>query len=61
MPEIVIAEDDAIGVMKSNAEDSVRSLWNLCSSITLTRSEVVCFTQAKLTFTLVSASLLSLL
>ena len=57
MTEVVIAEDDGIGSMESN-EESVRSLWKFCNSITLPRSEVVFFTQATLIFILVIASLL---
>ena len=59
MTEVVIAEHDCIGIMKSNDEESVRSLWKFCKSITITllRSEVVFFTQATLIFILVIASL----
>ena len=57
MTEVVIAEDDGIGSMESNEEDSVGSLWKFCNSITLPRSEVF-FTQATLVFILVIASLL---
>ena len=57
MTEVVIAEDDGIVSMESNEEDSVRSLWKFCNSITLPRSEVVFFTQATLIFILVIASL----
>ena len=53
MTEVVIAEDDGLGSMESNEEDSVRSLWKFCNSITLPRSEVVFFTQATLIFILV--------
>ena len=60
MTEVVIAEDDGIGSMESNEENSVRSLWKFCNSITLPRSEVVFFTQATLIFILVIASLLKL-
>ena len=60
MTDIVIAEDDGIGSMGSNEENSVRSLWKFCNSITLPRSEVVFFTQALLIFILVVASLLKL-
>ena len=60
MTEVVIDEDDGIGTMESNEEDSVRSLWKFCNSITLPRSEVVFFTQATLIFILVIASLLKL-
>ena len=56
MTEVVIAEDDGIGSMESNEEDSVRSLWKFCNSKTLPRSEVVFFTQATLIFILVIAS-----
>ena len=60
MSEVVIAEDDGIGSMESNEENSVKSLWKFCNSITLPRSEVVFFTQATLIFILVIASLLKL-
>ena len=60
MTEVDIAEDDGICSMESNEEDSVRSLWKFCSSITLPRSEVVFFTQATLIFSLVIANLLKL-
>ena len=43
MTEAVIAEDDGIDSMESNEEESVRSLWKFCNSITLPRSEVVVF------------------
>ena len=56
----VDAEDDGIGSMESNKEDSVRSLWKFCNSIFLPRSEVVFFTQATLIFFLVIADLLKL-
>ena len=59
MTEVVIAGDDGIGSMEST-EDSIRSLWMFCNSITLPRSEVVFFTQATLIFILVIASLLKL-
>ena len=58
MTEVFIAEDDSVGIMESNAEESVRALWKFCNSITLPRSEVVFFTQATLIFILVVASLL---
>ena len=48
MTDVVIAEDDGIGSMESNEEESLRSLWKFCNSITLPRSEVVFFTQATL-------------
>ena len=60
MTEVAIDEDDGIGTMESNEEDSVRSLWKFCNSITLPRLEVVFFTQATLIFILVIASLLKL-
>ena len=60
MTEVVITEDDGIGSMESNEEDSVRSLWKFCNSTTLPRSYVVFFTQATLIFILVIASLLKL-
>ena len=60
MTEVVIDEDDGIGSMESNEEESVRSLWKFCNSITLPRSEVVFFNQATLIFILVIASLLKL-
>ena len=60
MTEEVIDEDDGIGTMESNEEDSVRSLWTFRNSITLPRSEVVFFTQATLIFNLVIVSLLKL-
>ena len=60
MTEVVIDEDDGIGTMESIEEDSVRSLWKFCNSITLPRAEVVFFTQATLIFILVIASLLKL-
>ena len=56
--EVVIDEDDGIGTMESNEEDSVMSWWKFCNSITLPRSEVVFFTQATQSFILVIASLL---
>ena len=43
MTEEVIDEDDGIGTMESNEEDSVMSWWKFCNSITLPRSEVVFF------------------
>ena len=60
MTEVIIAEDDGIGSMESKEEDSVRSLWKFCDSITLPRPKVVLFTQATLIFILVIASLLKL-
>ena len=58
MTEVVIAEDAGMSSIESNQEESVRSLWKFCNSITLPRSEVVFFTQATLVFILVIASLL---
>ena len=60
MSEVVIAEDDGIGNMESNEENSVMSLWKYCNPITLPRSEVVFFSQATLIFILLIASLLKL-
>ena len=60
MTEVVIAGDDGIRSMESHEEDSVRSLWKFCNSITLPRSEVVFFTQATQIVVLVTASLLKL-
>ena len=60
MTEVSIVEDDGIGTMESNKEDSVKSLWKFCNTITLPRSEVAFFTQAILIFILVIASLLKL-
>ena len=60
MTEVVIAEDDGMGSTESNEEESVRSLWKFCYSITLPISEVVFFTQATLIFILLIASLLKL-
>ena len=53
MTKVVFAENDGIGSMESNEEDSVEPLWTFCNSIILPRSEVVFFTQATLIFFLV--------
>ena len=60
MTEVVIAEDDVVGSMEPNEEDSVRSLCKFCHLITLPKPGVVFFTHATIIFILVIASLLKL-
>ena len=60
MTEVVIDEDDGIGTMESNEEDSVRSFMEVLQFNHFTKIRGCLFTQATLIFILVIASLLKL-
>ena len=60
MSDEAVDVTDGIEAFESSPDDSVRSNWVFCNSVTLPRSEVLFFTQAGLIYIIVITCLLKL-